>query len=91
MTVDRKRKPAEGELRGAMPPGPVLAVCGWSGSGKTTVLAAVIPRLVERGLAAACPRFSMRYMRLKTLTAPLLIDSSESSQIWPASSGFTTA
>ncbi len=32
---------------------PVLAVCGWSGSGKTTVLETVIPLLVERGLRVA--------------------------------------
>jgi molybdopterin-guanine dinucleotide biosynthesis protein MobB len=31
--------------------GPVLAVCGWSGSGKTTALREVIPVLVARGLA----------------------------------------
>ena len=37
----------------AVPPGPVLAVCGWSGSGKTTTLAAVIPGLVRRGLSVA--------------------------------------
>ncbi|MCK5379589.1 MAG: molybdopterin-guanine dinucleotide biosynthesis protein B, partial [Acidobacteria bacterium] len=32
---------------------PVLAVCGWSGSGKTTALESVIPLLVERGLRVA--------------------------------------
>ncbi len=32
---------------------PVLAVCGWSGSGKTTVLERVIPVLVDRGLRVA--------------------------------------
>jgi len=32
---------------------PVLAVCGWSGSGKTTVLETVIPLLVEQGLRVA--------------------------------------
>lgn len=32
---------------------PVLAVCGWSGSGKTTVLEGVIPRLIDRGLRVA--------------------------------------
>jgi molybdopterin-guanine dinucleotide biosynthesis protein MobB len=37
----------------AIAPGPVLAVCGWSGSGKTTVLSQVIPELVKRGLAVA--------------------------------------
>ncbi len=30
-----------------------FAVCGWSGSGKTTLLEAVLPELVERGLAVA--------------------------------------
>jgi len=34
-------------------PVPVLAVSGWSGSGKTTLLEAVIPALVQRGLAVA--------------------------------------
>jgi len=33
--------------------GPVLAVCGWSGSGKTTVLREVIPVLIEHGLSVA--------------------------------------
>jgi molybdopterin-guanine dinucleotide biosynthesis protein MobB len=37
----------------AIAPGPVLAVCGWSGSGKTTVLRQVIPELVKRGLSVA--------------------------------------
>lgn len=32
---------------------PVLAVCGWSGSEKTTVLEMVIPLLVQRGLRVA--------------------------------------
>lgn len=32
---------------------PVLGVCGWSGSGKTTVLEGLIPRLVRRGLRVA--------------------------------------
>lgn len=32
-------------------PAPVLAVCGFSESGKTTLLEALIPRLVARGLA----------------------------------------
>lgn len=32
---------------------PVLAVCGWGGSGKTTVLEKVIPLLVDRGLRVA--------------------------------------
>lgn len=32
---------------------PVLAACGWSGSGKTTVLEAAIPRLVAGGLRVA--------------------------------------
>ncbi|RLE23353.1 MAG: molybdopterin-guanine dinucleotide biosynthesis protein B [Acidobacteria bacterium] len=32
---------------------PVLAVCGWSGSGKTTVLERVIPIFVDRGLRVA--------------------------------------
>ncbi|MEN8162803.1 MAG: molybdopterin-guanine dinucleotide biosynthesis protein B [Acidobacteriota bacterium] len=32
---------------------PVLAVCGWSGSGKTTVLEKVIPLLVKSGLRVA--------------------------------------
>lgn len=32
---------------------PVLGVCGWSGSGKTTILESVIPRLVEWGLRVA--------------------------------------
>ena len=32
---------------------PVLAVCGWSGSGKTTMLEKVIPLLVDRGLRVA--------------------------------------
>ncbi len=32
---------------------PVLGICGWSGAGKTTLLEALIPRLAERGLAAA--------------------------------------
>jgi molybdopterin-guanine dinucleotide biosynthesis protein MobB len=32
---------------------PVLAVCGFSGSGKTTVLEAIIPLLRERGLSVA--------------------------------------
>jgi len=37
---------------GAAPiPGPALAVCGWSGSGKTTALEAVIPELTAQGLA----------------------------------------
>lgn len=35
------------------PAAPVLAVCGWSGSGKTTVLEAAIPHLARRGLAIA--------------------------------------
>jgi molybdopterin-guanine dinucleotide biosynthesis protein MobB len=35
------------------PLGPALAVCGWSGSGKTTALREVIPRLTARGLAVA--------------------------------------
>jgi molybdopterin-guanine dinucleotide biosynthesis protein MobB len=37
----------------SIPPGPVLAVCGWSGSGKTTLLRAVISDLVARGLSVA--------------------------------------
>jgi molybdenum cofactor guanylyltransferase len=36
-----------------LPPGAVLAVCGWSGSGKTTALRALIPRLVGDGLSVA--------------------------------------
>ncbi len=32
---------------------PVLAVCGWSGSGKTTVLERIIPLFVDRGLRVA--------------------------------------
>jgi molybdopterin-guanine dinucleotide biosynthesis protein MobB len=32
---------------------PVLAICGFSGSGKTSLLEAVIPQLVARGLAIA--------------------------------------
>jgi len=38
---------------GVMAVGPALAVCGWSGSGKTTVLRRVIPELVRRGLSVA--------------------------------------
>ena len=32
---------------------PVLGVCGWSGSGKTTVVESLLPRLRERGLKVA--------------------------------------
>ncbi|MBZ0267545.1 molybdopterin-guanine dinucleotide biosynthesis protein B, partial [bacterium] len=35
------------------PPGAVLAICGWSNSGKTTALRALIPRLVRDGLSVA--------------------------------------
>ncbi len=47
---ERTRRPADPP---SLPPGPVLAICGWSGSGKTTVLRKVIPGLVERGLSVA--------------------------------------
>jgi molybdopterin-guanine dinucleotide biosynthesis protein MobB len=57
----RHRRPADPP---AVPPGPVLAVCGWSGSGKTTVLAAVIPRLVERGLAVAVVKHDAHGIRV---------------------------
>jgi molybdopterin-guanine dinucleotide biosynthesis protein MobB len=36
--------------------GPVLAVCGRSGSGRSALLAGIVPRLVARGLAVAACR-----------------------------------
>ena len=34
-------------------PAAVLAVCGWKGAGKTTVIEAVLPRLAAVGLRVA--------------------------------------
>lgn len=45
-------------------PGPVLAVCGWSGSGKTTVLRRVIPELVKRGLSVATVKHDAHGIRV---------------------------
>ena len=41
-------------MHSALPPkGPVMALCGWSGSGKTTALRELIPELAARGLSVA--------------------------------------
>jgi molybdopterin-guanine dinucleotide biosynthesis protein MobB len=42
-----------GARAGARRPRPVLAVCGWSGAGKTTLIEAVLPELAARGLTVA--------------------------------------
>lgn len=47
-----------------VPPGAVLAVCGWSGSGKTTALRAVIPRLVRDGLSVAAVKHDAHGIRV---------------------------
>ncbi len=47
-----------------VPPGPVLAICGWSNSGKTTVLQALIPRLVDEGLSVAAVKHDAHGIRV---------------------------
>jgi len=38
---------------------PVLGICGWSGCGKTTLIEAVLPLLIERNLRVAVAKYDM--------------------------------